>query len=62
MNRVEIVNVDVDGKDYLCSVWFGNRDKLWYGKAMEDEITRLCYAVTKEGLLVKLRMDILDNH
>lgn len=56
--RKEYVQIEVGGKNYLCSIWYRSRDILWYGKGLESEITKLCYAVSKEGLLKKISMQI----
>ncbi|MDD4238435.1 MAG: hypothetical protein PHT62_07755 [Desulfotomaculaceae bacterium] len=55
--KEEYVQIEVGGKRYLCSVWYKSRDILWYGK-LESGFTRLSYAVSKEGLLKKISMQI----
>ena len=56
--KKEYVQIQVGGKHYLCSIWYRSKDILWYGKGLESEISNLCYAVSKEGLLKKISMQI----
>jgi hypothetical protein len=56
--KKEYVQIEVGGKRYLCSVWYKSKDILWYGKGLESGFTKLCYAVSREGLLKKISMQI----
>ncbi|HPZ43381.1 MAG TPA: hypothetical protein PL078_05200 [Bacillota bacterium] len=58
LDKKEYVQIEVGGKHYLCSIWYRSKDILWYGKRLESEISNLCYAVSREGLLKKIRMQI----
>ena len=51
LDKKEYVQIEVGGKHYLCSIWYRSKDILWYGKRLESEISNLCYAVSREGLL-----------
>ena len=58
LDKKEYVQIEVGGKHYLCSIWYRSKDILWYGKRLESETSNLYYAVSREGLLKKIRMQI----
>lgn len=57
--RREYVHVELNNEKYLCCIWYGSKELLWYGGPMDiSGPVKLYYAITREGLLKKIEMGI----
>jgi|GEM_PF-2494749 hypothetical protein len=51
--------VEVDGEKYLCTIWYSEEDKLWYGQSFEtSHFPPVCQGESKEALIHILKKQI----